>query len=42
MRAFTGILGNIGLLSPGLAKQKGYKRGAARGPLSTLRGAVNE
>ena len=42
MRTFTGILGNTGLLSPGLAKQKGSKRGAARGPLSSLRGAVKE
>lgn len=43
MRTFTGILGNIALLSPGLAKQKGSKCGAAWGPLSTLSGeAVKE
>lgn len=43
MRTFTGILGNIALLSPGLTKQKGSKCGAAWGPLSTLsREAVKE
>lgn len=41
MRTFTGILGNIALFSPGLAKQKGSKCGAARGPLSTLSGEAN-
>ena len=43
MRTFIGILGNTALLSPGFAKLKGSKCGAAGGPLSTMsREAVRE